>query len=143
MLDRKAGKHVVRYRLTVDAGVNPETGRRQQVRRHCTSERLARAAPSNCGFDVAQAVSGGRCGYTLQRGRAAQTHDGPPPFSPLRCIRRTGRETGLLYSHSGRLGGSTNRPIAIPLSRKRWVVENQATRRPVPLAQVECPSRLS
>jgi Arm DNA-binding domain len=44
VLDRKAGKHVVRYRLTVDAGTNPETGRRQQVRRHHATEKEARAA---------------------------------------------------------------------------------------------------
>ncbi len=44
ILDRKAGKRVVRYQVTVDAGVNPETGKRQQVRRRYATERLARAA---------------------------------------------------------------------------------------------------
>lgn len=42
--DRKTGKSVVRYQLTVDAGVNGETGRRQQVRRRYATERLARDA---------------------------------------------------------------------------------------------------
>ena len=42
--DRASGKHVVRYQLTVDTGVNPETGKRQQVRRRYVSEKLARDA---------------------------------------------------------------------------------------------------
>ena len=33
VLDRRTGKIVVRYQLTVDAGVNPETSKRQQLRR--------------------------------------------------------------------------------------------------------------
>jgi integrase len=44
ILDRKSGKTVVRYQLTVDAGVNAETGKRQQVRRRYATEREARAA---------------------------------------------------------------------------------------------------
>ena len=44
VLDRKAGKTVVRYQLTVDAGVNPQTGKRQQVRRRYTTEKQARDA---------------------------------------------------------------------------------------------------
>lgn len=44
VLDRKLGKTVVRYQLTVDAGVNSETGKRQQVRRRYATEREARAA---------------------------------------------------------------------------------------------------
>ena len=42
--DRKTGKPVVRYQLTVDAGINPETGKRQQVRRRYATEKLARDA---------------------------------------------------------------------------------------------------
>jgi Arm DNA-binding domain len=42
--DRKTGKTVVRYQVTVDAGINPETGKRQQVRRRYATEREARAA---------------------------------------------------------------------------------------------------
>ena len=42
--DRASGKPVVRYQVTVDAGVNPETGRRQQVRRRFASEKRARDA---------------------------------------------------------------------------------------------------
>ena len=44
VLDRRSGKRVVRYRLTTDAGVNAETGKRQQVRRHYATEREARRA---------------------------------------------------------------------------------------------------
>jgi hypothetical protein len=42
--DRKTGKSVVRYQLTVDTGTNPQTGRRQQARRRCATERAARDA---------------------------------------------------------------------------------------------------
>ena len=42
--DRKAGKTVVRYQVTVDAGINTETGKRQQVRRRYGTEKLAREA---------------------------------------------------------------------------------------------------
>jgi integrase len=44
VLDRKAGKVVIRYQVVVDAGVNTETGKRQQVRRRYASERDARDA---------------------------------------------------------------------------------------------------
>jgi integrase len=40
--DRKTGKTVVRYQVTVDGGINPETGKRQQVRRRYATEKLAR-----------------------------------------------------------------------------------------------------
>lgn len=40
--DRKTGKTVVRYQLTVDAGSDPITGRRRQVRRRFKTEREAR-----------------------------------------------------------------------------------------------------
>ncbi len=44
VLDRKTGKTVVRYQLTVDAGVNPQTGKRQQIRRRYGTEKQARDA---------------------------------------------------------------------------------------------------
>ena len=49
--DRSTGKPVVRYQLVVDAGVNPNTGRRRQVRRRFTTERAAR--------DELSAIQGG------------------------------------------------------------------------------------
>jgi integrase len=42
--DRKTGKPVARYELKVDAGVNAETGQRQQVRRRYRTETEAKAA---------------------------------------------------------------------------------------------------
>jgi site-specific recombinase XerD len=42
VLDRASGKSVVRYRVKVDVGVHPETGKRQQAKRHCRSEAEAR-----------------------------------------------------------------------------------------------------
>lgn len=42
--DRRTGKLVVRYQVTVDTGINQETGRRQQARRRYATEREARSA---------------------------------------------------------------------------------------------------
>jgi integrase len=42
VLDRKTGKMVVRYQLTVDAGIDTQTGKRRQVRRRYATEKLAR-----------------------------------------------------------------------------------------------------
>ena len=47
--DRKAGKTVVRYQVTLDSGVNPLTGKRQQVRRRYATEKEARDALSEIG----------------------------------------------------------------------------------------------
>ena len=44
VLDRKTGKPAVRYQVTVDAGSDPITGRRQQVRRRYTTKKQARDA---------------------------------------------------------------------------------------------------
>jgi integrase len=43
-VDRKTGKSVVRYQVTVDTGISPQTGRRQQARRRYATERDARTA---------------------------------------------------------------------------------------------------
>jgi integrase len=51
--NRRTGKPVVRYQLTVDAGVNPETGARQQIRRRYTTEAQARRALSEIGDQAA------------------------------------------------------------------------------------------
>lgn len=40
--DRSTGKPVVRYEVTTDAGINPETGRRKQTRKRFTTEKDAR-----------------------------------------------------------------------------------------------------
>ncbi|MGV0043016.1 hypothetical protein ACRU13_02280 [Mycobacterium colombiense] len=54
--DRKTGKTVVRYQVTVDTGVNPQTGRGQQARRRYTTEREARTAL----VEIADAAAKGR-----------------------------------------------------------------------------------
>jgi integrase len=41
--DRRTGKPVTRYQVTVDTGHDPETGRRRQLRRRFTTEAAARA----------------------------------------------------------------------------------------------------
>ena len=41
--DRSTGKMVMRYQLTVDAGRDPETGQRRQIRRRFATEDDARA----------------------------------------------------------------------------------------------------
>lgn len=51
--DRKTGKCVVRYQLTVDTGINAQTGRRQQARRRYATEKQARDALA----EIAQRVS--------------------------------------------------------------------------------------
>jgi len=41
--DRRTGKPMTRYEVTVDAGTDPDTGRRRQLRRRFTTEADARA----------------------------------------------------------------------------------------------------
>jgi integrase len=53
VLDRRTGKTVVRYQLTLDAGVDPLTGKRQQVRRRYATEKQARDALSEIGQQAA------------------------------------------------------------------------------------------
>lgn len=52
VLDRKTGKMVVRYQVTVDSGFNPDTGKRQQVRRRYATEKAARDALAEVGQQV-------------------------------------------------------------------------------------------
>jgi integrase len=65
--DRTTGKSVVRYQLTVDAGINPETGKRQQVRRRYATERLARDALAEIGDAAAKGVFVARSAVTVDR----------------------------------------------------------------------------
>jgi len=51
--DRRTGKPIVRYQLTVDASISPETGARQQIRRRYTTEAQARRALSEIGDQAA------------------------------------------------------------------------------------------
>ena len=65
--DRKTGKAVVRYQLTVDAGLNPETGKRQQVRRRYATEKLARDALAEIADTAAKGVFVARSAVTVER----------------------------------------------------------------------------
>lgn len=51
--DRKTGKRVTRYQLTIDAGTDPQTGHRRQVRRRYGTEKEAREALSEIGQQAA------------------------------------------------------------------------------------------
>lgn len=55
VLDRRTGKPAVRYQLTVDAGADPISGQRRQVRRRYATEKLARDGLS----DVTSAAATG------------------------------------------------------------------------------------
>jgi integrase len=53
VIDRRTGKTVVRYQLTLDAGESPATGKRQQVRRRYATEKDARDALAEIGQQAA------------------------------------------------------------------------------------------
>jgi integrase len=67
VLDRKAGKIVVRYQLTVDAGDNPATGKRQQVRRRYGTEKHARAALAEITDQAAKGTFVARAALTVEQ----------------------------------------------------------------------------
>src|SRR5215203_2865981 len=54
--DRKTGKTIVRYQVTVDTGQDPQTGKRRQVRRRYTTEKEARDALSEIGDQAAKDI---------------------------------------------------------------------------------------
>jgi integrase len=51
--DRRTGSVVIRYQLTVDAGTDPQTGRRRQVRRRYATQKQAREALAEIGQQAA------------------------------------------------------------------------------------------
>lgn len=65
--DRTTGKSVVRYQVTVDAGINQVTGKRQQVRRRYATERLARDALSVITEAATNGVFVARSAVTVDR----------------------------------------------------------------------------
>lgn len=67
VFDRKAGKTVVRYQLTVDAGENPATGKRQQVRRRYASERQARDALAEITSQATEGTFVARAALTVEQ----------------------------------------------------------------------------
>ncbi len=67
VLDRKAGKTVVRYQLTLDSGENPLTGNRQQVRRRYATEKQARDALSEIGDQASKGTFVARAALTVEQ----------------------------------------------------------------------------
>jgi integrase len=65
--DRKTGKPVVRYQVTVDAGTNPASGKRQQVRRRYATERLARDSLAEVQIGVATGTFVSRSTLTVEQ----------------------------------------------------------------------------
>lgn len=65
--DRTTGKAVVRYQVTVDAGISQATGKRQQVRRRYATERLARDALSAIAEAAMKGVFVARSAVTVDR----------------------------------------------------------------------------
>jgi integrase len=65
--DRTTGKLVVRYQLRVDAGVNQQTGQRQQVKRRYATEREARKALAEISGDAAVGTFVARSALTVEQ----------------------------------------------------------------------------
>jgi hypothetical protein len=67
VFDRKTGKTVVRYQLTLDSGVNPLTGNRQQVRRRYATEKQARDALAEIGDQSSKGTFVARAALTVEQ----------------------------------------------------------------------------
>ncbi|WP_433680637.1 tyrosine-type recombinase/integrase [Nocardia sp. CA-119907] len=67
VVDRRTGKEVVRYQVRVDAGVDPETGNRHQVRRRFRTEKEARAALTKFITDAASGSFVARKDVTVEQ----------------------------------------------------------------------------
>src|ERR1700730_7040161 len=67
VVDRRTGKSVVRYQVTVDTGVSPATGRRQQARRRYATEKEARAALAAIADPTAKGQVVGRSTVTVEQ----------------------------------------------------------------------------
>lgn len=66
VVDRASGKRVVRYQVTVDAGINAQTGRRQQARRRYVTEHEARLALADIADSAAKGQYVSRSGVTVE-----------------------------------------------------------------------------
>jgi hypothetical protein len=67
VVDRRTGKVVVRYQLTVDSGVNLQTGKRQQVRRRYATEKQARDALAEIGTQASTGAFVPRKAVTVEQ----------------------------------------------------------------------------
>ncbi|MDA2949194.1 MAG: site-specific integrase [Actinomycetota bacterium] len=66
VLNRRTGKKETRYELIADAGINPETGRRAQVRRRFTAEKDAKEALAKLQTGVADGTHVAKSGFTVE-----------------------------------------------------------------------------
>jgi hypothetical protein len=66
-LDRKTGKTIVKYQLRVDAGENPATGERQQVKRRFSTEKEARSALAEIADQASKGTFVGRSATTVEQ----------------------------------------------------------------------------
>jgi integrase len=67
VFDRTIGKSVVRYQLTCDAGIDPVSGTRRQVRRRYASEREARDALNEIATSATQGTFVPRTALTVKQ----------------------------------------------------------------------------
>ncbi|GAF79149.1 unnamed protein product, partial [marine sediment metagenome] len=67
VLNRKTGKKVTRYELRMDAGVNQNTGQRQQVKRRYATDREARKALGEIAGGSTDGTFVGRSALTVER----------------------------------------------------------------------------
>lgn len=67
IVERKTGKPAVRYQVTVDAGVNPETGKRQQTRRRYASQKEAKEALARLQTSVASGTYVSRSAVSVEQ----------------------------------------------------------------------------
>jgi integrase len=65
--DRKTGKTIVKYQLRVDAGENPTTGERQQVKRRFNTEKEARAALAEIADQASKGTFVARAALTVEQ----------------------------------------------------------------------------
>jgi integrase len=67
IVDRKTGKPALRYQVTVDAGINPATGKRQQIRRRYASEKEAKKALAVTQSSASAGTFVGRSNLTVEQ----------------------------------------------------------------------------
>ena len=65
--DRSGGKTTTRYEVRVDAGVNKQTGQRQQVKRRYRTEKEAREALADIGDQGAKGTFVSRSALTVEQ----------------------------------------------------------------------------
>ena len=128
VLDRKTAEIVVRYQLTVDAGLNPQTGRRQQVRRRYVTEKQARDALAEVTQQAATHAFVPRKAVTVEAlcadwlaslHNARATTSTPTPTHSRRC--GAARRSARAEADPSGSGPTADRPA------RRWHDDGQGT----------------